>query len=257
MILEKGYNEKEVVNAVKKFMAYYRDSFGSEYDDTFAPKNPEGAMLAIVDYVEAYKRDTFTVLHTEVHGYVPISTDRQLAVRLDSIIEDENGVGSLEHKTSKYQTKIWGEQWQLSVQIGAYNHALYCNFEDDRVQGITVNGTFFKKSGSTFERVQIKRSPRSMVAWFDMVNDWYGSILKDMELLMDSNDKDATLKAFRMNPQSCNNFMKMCTYHDFCNAWSNPLQRCTNCPPGYSIERWNPAEITEGVTEIVDGKIVK
>ena len=255
--LDKGYDEKEIVKAVKKFMAYYRDHFGSEYDDTFAPKNPEGAMLAIVDYVEAYKRDTFTVLHTEVHGYIPISDSRQLAVRLDSIVQSEAGVSSVEHKTSKYQTKIWGEQWQLSVQIGAYNHALYCNFDEEEVQGVTVSGTFFKKSGSTFERVQVKRSPRSMVAWFDMVNDWYDSIIKDMSLLLAGNDSDSTLVAFRMNPQSCNNFMRMCMYHDFCNAWSNPLQRCSKCPPGFIVERWNPADVSGGATEMVGGKIVK
>ncbi len=252
-----GYDEKESVNAMKKFMSHFREHFSSEYDDVYAPKNPEGAMIALVDYIDAYKRDRFKVLYTEVHGYIPISDDRQLAVRLDSIIEDDNGVGSLEHKTSKYHIKIWGAQWQLSTQIGAYNHALYCNYDEDKVQGITVNGTFFKKSGSTFERVQIKRTLRSMADWFDMVNNWYNSILIDMEDLMNSSDESATLQSFRMNPQSCNNFMKMCMYHDFCNAWSNPLQRCNSCPPGYKIERWNPADVSGGQTEMVEGKIVE
>lgn len=250
-----GYDLKQIVPATRIFMDFYRSKFSTEYDEVYAPKNPEGASMALIDYMEMYHRDEFEVLHTEVHGYIPISENRQLAVRLDSIIRDSEGVKSLEHKTSKYHTKVWGQQWVLSVQIGAYNHALYCNYEEDEVKGVTVNGTFFKKSGSTFERIPIHRTPRSMLAWFDNVNDWYDSIEKDMELLLDSDDGEATLFPFRMNPQNCSKFNTMCMFHDFCNAWSNPLQRCSIVPPGFIIERWNPADVSEGQTEMVDGKI--
>ena len=49
------------------------------------------------------------------------------------------------------------------------------------------------------------------------------------------------LMCFPMNTESCTKYFG-CAYHDFCQAWPNPLQHCEEPPLGFKIEHWDPTE---------------
>lgn len=246
-----GYSNKSCLDAYAKLAKYYRKFFSEETDALRYPKVPGNALAAIAQYVSAYKNDAFNVLYTEIAGTVPITEEDVIHFRMDSIMENQDGlVQSLEHKTGSQLSRQWRDQWAQSVQTGTYNHVLYCLFPPEKVYGTVINGTIFNKKQIQFERVPARR-PR------EMMNDWYWSMIQyvaeikwDMERLKKCSPKDNVLMCFRKNPQSCTKYFG-CEFHDFCCAWPNPLAKCDQAPFDYQIVYWNPAD-KEGIKQTFD-----
>jgi len=242
-----GYAIKEVPAAFDKFLAIYRAEFDESWDVEMAPKNPDVAFQALCDYCVHYKQDEFKVLHTEVTGSVPVFDGSlgkvKLFFKIDTIVEGPEGVSSLEHKTTKYNTATWADQFKLSTQVGTYTHALRAHYGgEDKVYGITINGTIFQKKGIGFARVPVRMMDPQMLQWWVTVQYWIESILTEYEVLRDEVDgKGDVLKAFPMNTEACCQYTT-CQFHPFCMAWPNPLQRCKTPPPGMVEEFWNPLE---------------
>ena len=245
-LLLHGYSAESIRDAQELLRNHYRKEFPEDTDELFTPKTPDRAVLALVEYSVKWERDLdeFDVLYTEIAGTVPITDTKIMFFRMDNILKHklEGYYFSHEHKTGTNFTNQWQIQWPLSIQIGTYIHSLYCLYPQDQVRGVKVNGAFFKRTKAPlfdFERMPIWKLPHQMRTWYQTTRHYVAELEQDTGLLQIESDSDTVMQSFPMRPTSCSNWFG-CAYHDFCMAWPNPLQRCSEPPLGYKIEFWDP-----------------
>jgi len=240
------------------FQPYFCERFPIEVQDIYYPKTSGNALTALAAYAATYPkdRDRYRVLEVEVSGTVPISESRVMHFRMDSILEDESGkVFSLEHKTAS-SLYNWDEQWSLAVQPGTYNHCLLCmyGFDEEKVRGIIMNATVFPRKkrdwAPDFHRVPAYRNTRQMNQWLWQVNDCFDAVESEMTRMEKCKEGDPIMSCFPMNPESCIKYGRVCEFHDYCVAWSNPLREIGQVPIGMKKKFWDPreAEVKKKVT---------
>lgn len=252
------------------FLPVYREAFDVEDDEANMPKAPGRAFLALAAYANRYKdegREYKILKHdgvpmVEIGGTVNLSDDRTIAFRMDTVMEGPHGIISREHKTGS-STWLWDLQWYLSPQVGTYSHVLYCLYPENEVRGVTVDGTFFKKTKDDpkkdakepfrhfeFMSVPVYKSPDNMNQWLNNMLWWLDMVEWNFDTLASCSVDDKIMKAFPMNPTGCTNWSG-CPYHDLCMAWANPLRHCEKPPIGFRVEYWNPlAEPTRVKLEV-------
>ncbi len=257
-----GYDD--VQGAFNSFMNEYRKVFDESTDELYKPKTPTAVLNALMKFSEERQLDLIEnevveldgVKMTEISGTVSVDNGRFLHYRMDSIMrrKEDGMIFSWDHKTTsgKYiNTRQWGEQFHLGIQNGTYTHCLYCIFPIEQVLGIEFCGTGFEflSRGSkdrpagyhaTFRRVPAFKTPDQMNVWIWNVNDLLDDIDRDMDRLMSCSENDTVLVAFQQRPKACTDF-RGCPYHDYCLAWTNPLQQCYEPPLGFRVEFWDPS----------------
>ena len=259
-----GYDQ--VAEAWDKFMLEYRKEFPPETDEIYKPKTPVAVLDALLKFSEERSRDLVDnevvtidgIKMTEISGTVPISHDRVLYYRMDSVMrrKEDDMIFSWDHKTTngKYiNHRMWAEAFHLGIQNGTYTHCLYCLFPIDQVLGIEFCGTGFEylQRGSkarpagyhaTLRRVPAFKTPDQMNVWLWNVNDICDNIDRDMNRLFHCSENDQVLMAFNQNPKSCTSY-RGCPYHDYCLSWQNPLQQCYEPPLGFVESFWDPSKM--------------
>lgn len=247
-LLIQGYTTEALVAGMERFLECYRKQFGEETDELFTPKTPSAALTAAAHYIQKYAEQDSRqiVLHTEAWGAVPIAPDRLIHFKCDSILRDDRGIFSREHKTGSRTGRQWVDKWALSMQVGTYTHVLYCLYPAEEVWGVEINGTIFQKSKIDFVRVPCRASLQMLNAWLTDVNSWVSRLELDIQVLMeDDSASEPVMRSFPRNPLSCTDFYG-CEYHPFCLAWANPLQYVEEGPPiGFYQEFWDPEVKTE------------
>ena len=257
-----GY--EDVQGAFNAFMDEYRKVFHESTDEIYKPKTPTAVLSALMKFAEERSSDLVEneVVElngqkmTEISGTVPVDTDRVVYYRMDSIMrrKSDGKIFSWDHKSTSaryIKGRQWSEQFHLGIQNGTYTHCLYCMFPIEEVLGIEFCGTGFEylMRGSAarpagyhciLQRVPAFKTPDQMNTWLWLVNDILDEIDLDMDRLYHCKEDDQVLMAFRMNPGSCTNY-RGCPFHDFCLAWSNPLQQCYEPPLGFKVEFWDPS----------------
>jgi hypothetical protein len=244
------YNRETIMRAYLLFEDRYRQYFDPSTDAERAPKDPENALAALIEYTQHYQSDHFETLYTEVAGSVSIGQSRIAHFRLDAVVRDEGTITLLEHKTSSYFGASWQNQWSLSVQIGLYLHALQTMYPDEPVR-CKVNGCFFAKKGNSFLRVPIIKAKPAMQVWLDTENFWFSRLEQEMDQLAAASEDDQTLLAFPLNPTSCSTWSG-CQFRDFCTSWANPLQRVHRAPIGFEVDWWDPRSMQEEANKVVE-----
>jgi len=243
MALSTSYNQEAVENAYAAFLKEYRKDFPVESDEIYSPKNPQHAEAILFEYADKYRNDLqeFKVIYTEIAGTVPVSKDRLMHFRMDTICEEEQGPFSLEHKTHKGSlTEYWYRQWPLSMAIGTYSHAMHCLYPNAEKVGVTMNGLGYLKTKSDLQRFPIYKTLPQMQTWLWNVNYHLDDLEHQMELLDNCSDSDSVLMAFPMRSGTCSKYFG-CPFLDFCQAWQNPLQQADEPPMGFKREFWNPS----------------
>jgi hypothetical protein len=225
----------------------YRKHFSPATDDTRFPKIPGFAYDMLKSYVKKYADDhaRFEVLYTEISGSVSVG-ESSVHFKTDSILRGTDGwwkdkVFSLEHKTASRHEQRWARQWVLKMQVGVYTHLLHCLYPRDQVFGVIINASVFQKTKPDHIRVEIPKTIDQMEVWLWNCNWWLRQIELEFEMLEMALESDSLLRAFPMNAESCSNYFG-CQWHDFCTAWSNPLQHCHVVPFGYISKYWDPRE---------------
>ena len=246
-----------IAEAFSLFLEEYRRAFSEEDDLKNAPKNPENCLKAFMEYAETYKDDNFRVLYTEVVGSASIDEDHAIHFKIDAMCEGPEGIFCLEHKTTGADSKAWREQWRLALQPGTYTHALYSLFPMDDVFGVKINGIILRKMGNAFARIPIRKTESQMQAWLWNTRRLISELEFAYEELSRATEDDQILTAFPMNTTSCTMYNSVCPYLDFCDAWPNPLQRCSDTPIGYKNEIWDPRKKEEEGArfKVEDGQI--
>lgn len=245
-----------VRTAFERYESYYRQFFSSDRDEANTPKNPAYTLLALTEYEAHYNptQEFAKVLHTEVSGQAGIGDGRSLHFRLDAVVEDDKGkIVALEHKTSGYLSETWAAQWPLKIQTGTYTHALNCIFEADRLFGVIISGTFFKKSGPNFLRQPVRFSMRAMNRWMQNVHHWFDLIEWDFQLLEAQHEEDDFFSCFHQNTESCIKYNTVCPFYDFCMGEINPLRYASGpVPAGFRINYWDPRERDAQANKVIN-----
>jgi hypothetical protein len=250
-ILIHGYDKDSLLMAYNLFEQHYRQFWGPEMDEANAPKNPGNAMLALAQYVKEYQADKHIVHFTEVAGTVPIDDKHIIHFKIDSILEIDDMIRSREHKTGSTLSRVWEDQWSLSMQTGVYNHVLCCLYPVDVVWGVEINGVFFQKKENKFKRVPARRSTTMMNVWLWNTIHQLNMIDFEFQRLEDCKEGERVMEAFPMNTGSCTKYYG-CKYHDFCMSWANPLQHIYEVPIGFKVEHWDPREEEKKAKKIVN-----
>jgi hypothetical protein len=258
-LLSHDYSVQSVVKAHEAFVTDYRSHLGPETDEMYKPKTPDNALIVLNAYAKQYQKDLdlWEPLYTEIAGKVNLTDDQVLYFRMDSILrhKQKETIKSIEHKTGS-STYNWELQWPLSMQNGTYSHVLNCLFHPDIVEGVTFRGSIFKKVKKAWEQLAnnqkltyaapydfieypAKKSVDQMQTWLWNTTYELDKLNHNFELLADAREDDPVLFAFPFNPTSCADYFG-CEYIDFCQAWQNPLQRCSEPPLGFKEEHWNP-----------------
>jgi CRISPR/Cas system-associated exonuclease Cas4 (RecB family) len=239
----KGFGTDQIKEAYQTFLTTYRRDFPASTDALFEPKTPAKALKFFSEYTVEYPRDfdNLEVLYTEIAGTVPLNERHLLHFRMDTILRDtRTGLYlSHEHKTSKQKGRTWTDQWFLSTQLGTYSHVLYCLYPYEIVKGITVNGMFFYKDKIGFERVPVHFTKPQMQVWAWNMTHYLDMIDWETQRLAECKDSDDVLECFPMQTENCTKY-RGCSYHEYCIAWPNPLQRCQEPPLGFKMEFWDP-----------------
>lgn len=249
-IYKNGFAPASISDAFEKFLADYREELPESTDTWFGGKTPANALLALTEYVKEYASDAYDieVLGTEMGGLVGIGKDRSIAVKLDLVGKKNGGLISLEHKTGSRAGETWADQWKISLQIGAYLHALAACYPIEGDPTVWVNGTFFYAKSRKFLRVPVRRRGVSMLNWLTSVHHLFDSIERDFRRLADCSDADPALYAFPMHPTACSSYSG-CQFHDLCLCVGNPLRYVGGAPiTGFTEYWWNPlADVSEEI----------
>jgi len=246
VLLTDGYNDDAVIKAYDAFLTYYRQYIHETADDIYAPKTPENVLRALAQYITKYQGDDHKIVYLgdkpliEIAGTVNLDENRIMHFRMDSILRNNKGIFSREHKTGSRSGRQWADQWSLSIQVGLYTHVLYCLYPVIDVRGVEINGTFFMKTKLDFLRVPCWKTPGQMQTWYHNVLHFLEMLEWQMSKLLDARDSDVVLYAFPLNTTNCTKYFG-CAYHDFCTAWTNPLQYVDTIPEGMTIEYWDPS----------------
>lgn len=270
-IYSHGFTVEVVEQAFDLMESYYREEFPDEENDVLrAPKTPAFAKPLLIEYIRQYQqRDTFKVLETEIAGSAPIHVSgkgqKVLHFRLDLLIEKDDGIWIMDHKTSSWMSQRWMDGWLLDFQISFYTHVAYCLFESDAVQGVVINGIetrmptkkqekagqMYGCTGETpFQRLPIKKTPDMMRAFLWDANHWYDWVKMEHDRFAEVTVEQPVMHAFPRNPGACTKYGK-CLFLDFCAAWSNPVRKAKKPPPGMEVQRWDPRDHEKSAKRVV------
>lgn len=250
-ILLNDYEGNSLYDAYQLFLTKFRESFPDpEQDELWFPKVPERAFQALAAYAGTYPNDLkdYEVLATEIAGTVTVTKELVMTFRMDAILRNRhNGmIFGQEHKTGSRLDPNWARQWHLDYQPLLYLHALKCHYGMDKANEVQINGTFFTNNKGTrggklfdFHREPIRKTTDQMATWFTELNVWLQQLIQDYEALGEVGQDDTILNCFVKNPQSCAKYFG-CVYHDFCVAWTTPLQHGSEPPVGFRVDHWNP-----------------
>lgn len=257
-LLITGY--RDVPGAIKEFEKVYWTEINEQEDKENAPKNLANAIKGAISYAQKYNIEDAgcKVLYTEVAGSVPLTSEWSIHFKMDSILEDTNGmIFSLEHKTASSFSRQFVDKWTLAVQPNAYNHVLYSLFPEESVWGVKINGAaFFKSKDPDFIRVPVRRSIQMLDSWYANIIEWVGSYYDDLNALSVANTETNSLHCFRQNTTSCTDYFG-CSYYPFCISWSNPLRYIDNVPVGFIVEHWDPRKTIEDKAKYkVEGRTI-
>lgn len=247
-----------IQDAFDEYFRVYRETFSIDWDDINAPKNPDNALQALINYCAYYKNDvtSFDVLYTEVAGRVPVSEHDTVHFRIDLIVKNSEGVSIVEHKTASRMDPNWGDQFAFKIQTGTYSHVGHCLFGDD-FYGMRINGIVFTKSAQSsaqkqFIRVPIRKSLDQMDVWLWTVNDYIHRVEVELARLFECSESDSVMRAYPMNAEACFNFGQRCPYYEHCRMWSNPLQHAADVPDDFKISWWDPSDREKTAKKVFD-----
>lgn len=247
-LLRNNYTKESLEEAQYLFYARYKQDIEAYDIKELSPKDPENALLSLKNYFVEFFSDVrnYEVLKTEIAGLVMISPTATMHFKLDALLKERKSgkVLFIDQKTSQRKYTDWGNHWQLSTQMLTYLHALHCLFPREEIGRSKIRCSFFyKKSNTDFEESEIVKSPSQLQSWLVRTNVWYQNLQYDMQLLEEEDDTENTaMLSFPQNDNACFSYGTQCAYFNFCNAWSNPLERSDEVPIGFVKKFWDPRE---------------
>lgn len=235
-----------IPEAYLAFEEYYRQFFGPEDDEVYAPKSPLKALELLSTYATRYADDQYKVVSfgdtplLEISGAAPLDDQgRAIHFRIDAAVTDGRFIHLFDHKTGSRYSTMWENGFRNDYQIKTYLHALYC-LVGTQLAGAIIQGLFpYKKQPCDIYRVPIRVTPIFLEQWRRNAMRIYDEILADYQHLSETGVDDPILEAFPMRTVSCTKY-GTCAYFDLCIAWQNPLPQADLPPVGFQQKFWDP-----------------
>jgi len=233
------------------------------YDDDWvynSPKSPEGARECFLQYPHEYTEDSFNLIDTEAYGDIPISSTRTLIGKLDLIVETDEGILVVDHKTSKNSlSQIGIDEFERCIQFNTYNllGLLYTTangYPKSTFKGVMVNHIAFKQNPKLglnveFQRFYVRKTEAQLDKFIGQANKIIDDIERETEILLslDSSSLKKSLDCFVENPKNCTAYFRRCEFFDFCQSHNNPLPLFlgNDIQPGFKKEFWDPRKKEE------------
>lgn len=227
--------------AYLKFLGHYRKYFSPEDDMNQVAKTPANALDALKSYCKQYAitNKTLKVHGTEISGKVLVDDIHSISYKIDAIVEDNEGIWCLDHKTASRDTPLFEDSWQMSDQMSIYTHALRSFYNPDTVRGAIIDATILRKMGNLHKRIKVRRSYLAQEEFLWTLSQRLQYIDHEFERLANCATSDPVLHAFPKNTKTCTMYGR-CPYMDLCLSCPNPLKHAAIVPNGYKVEVWNP-----------------
>ena len=215
-ILLHGFSNETILSAYQLFLSSYREVFDESLDAKYAPKDPANTFQLLAEYAAKYQsQDEDTeVLYTEVAGSVPIDDETLIHFKIDAILRDKRGIFIRDHKTASQLGDAKRKEFDLSVQIGTYVHALYCfpQFPNEEIYGGEINLLVLRKMGNALERLPIQRNPADQAKWLWNTQFFINMLRWNMEAFSENSPEDEILTCFPQRWTSCTKY-GVCPFH--------------------------------------------
>lgn len=215
-------------------------------------KSPENMVLALKEYQETYCTDRWAIDNdfVEIPGMVSLSDDRVLYINIDVIITDmaDRKLYIVDHKTASAEDRLFTDKWQLSFQMSAYVHALFCMVPESLIGGAIVNAIVLRKpatargKGNGFQRAILHRNKEDMSAWWADAMAIFDDLERWTEQIQHESASTDYMYAFPRRTWNCERYARMCPYHGICTGCGNPLRlvEANVVPNGFRLGWWNP-----------------
>lgn len=165
-------------------------------------------------------------------GTMPIKVF--LVGRRDAVIQTDDGIWVLEHKTSSLYSVDYGFQWKFTTsfspnsQVDGYSYANLMDY-GDKARGVYINAALVhKKRHDIFKTLPIYRSLDLLESWYDDTTHWVKELITHKHQ-----------KYWPHNTSSCFTQYGACEFRDICEISSDPFKLPVT-PMGYKVEHWEP-----------------
>lgn len=246
--------------ATSAFIEHYRDEHEFDWDtatdddyERYEPRTPTTAASMFFNYVEARRQfiTSSKLLSVERPFLVPLEpgdSNLMYCGKMDKVVEREDGICVVEHKTTSFYQKAGGfkseflDSFSPNSQIDGYSYVASLVY-GKRFRRVFVDGALVHKAvHDKFCLVPVDRNTEQLEQWLWEVRDEIQRMTdynRSLDLYGASGLK--YLPAFPKNTTRCFDFHKPCSYMDLCKAWANP-HSIKDVPPGFEIRPWSPFE---------------
>lgn len=245
---QSGY-EDAIAAYIKRYIERYPDEEEWFYN---SPKNPIGAKECFLQYPAEYKTDNFRLIGTEIYGAIPISESRTIITKLDLIVETNDGIVIVDHKTSKNSlSEIMKTQHEVSFQFASYNlaglsYVTSKGYPKSAFKGVLVNHIAFKETQKRgleveFDRFYVTKTEEQLEKHICLVDSLISEIEANDEKALSCKDTEEPLDCFIQNTKACTDYYRRCEFFDYCHYVTNPLSLMDGgVPAQFALNEWDP-----------------
>ncbi len=220
--------------------------------EELSPRLPATAMRMLADYIREREAlldpDQTELISCEQPFEVPLPpSDCVYTGLFDKLVQHRGQVLCIEHKTTSLYAKggpfrsTYVDGWSMNSQVDGYLYALSRLYPKART-AVWVDAALVHKTVSGFQIIPVEKQRPQLQAWQWEATFWASLIETDKRVCSTCPTETPIMYAFPKNTNGCYAYNTSCQYMDMCRAWSNPLARADQVPPGFTIEEWDPLE---------------
>jgi len=166
-------------------------------------------------YHSEYLTQPLKILHNEIQWFLPITRRGMtftLHGRIDRIVEYQDRIWCMDHKTTTRLGATYFEQFNPNMQVAFYTKAGAEYFDD--IAGMIIDAAFVGKQ-QRFQRDIIKVNPRELDMQFEEGLEWAVRVLRTEEALKACPEEWRTICPRAMISEACSSWAG-CEYRSLC-----------------------------------------
>lgn len=222
--------DPEVEESVKGEMTTAFLNYWSPFEGQDDIRTAAKGIIIVEKYYDTFKEETFKVIETEIGGAITMG-DYTIILKSDTLIEENNELKILEHKTSAHRGfLITKPNSQLDTYIVGVRE-----ITGREVKSAILNQIYFRKGRSnekqedtvSFVREETYRNEEEIKEWCEDTYAWCEAITRSL-----------SRGYFARNPSACTSYGG-CQYRQICESSDNSLQQ-TLKEAMFEEKMWEP-----------------
>lgn len=226
---------------------------GSSFNEEISfPKNPGNAFSMYDSFFKGHLPTGMKIIAIEQPFAIMLAPDLPFYTgRIDMIIEHEDQLKVIDHKTAKYINETTMTGYECSFQTDGYLSAAYIYY--DKIPSMEYWIAQVAKTKNTFTRFTVRKPAHSIERSVNDISFYIRNILADIRLYeteKHETDKGYIQLSFRRScGYACTQYFRKCSYYDICHARNNAMTFTDKIPSGYIINEWDPDKHNEEMRE--------